>query len=521
MTMAFPEGMEMGPPAEEINARQGLADRKQGSATARERLATKLKLRWPEWIAISAYAGLLAFAIPYHEPWVDEAQAWQMARSLSLGALFEKYIRYEGTPGLWHFLLCILNRAHVSYAGMHWICGAIAVVSTSILVLNAPFPRYLKLSLPFTFFLLYQYAVVARSYVLVPLALFVIACWWKKRPLVVAIALGLLANCSLHAAVISGGLAIVYLVEQISDGRAKDPARRRELLLCATIVLGFYAFALWTAWPPADISYLSNARGNMRPFLISTLRALFLPIFQTWIFAVFFWVAVTVMFCARRRWFYLLPVLMFAVFCGVVPGNFWHFGLLVPLLVSLLWITWPPPRSGNSRSEMVGRAAVICMVCVQIVWSGCALYFDHYYAYSPDAAAAQYLEPYVESGSTIAVTYLDETASHVANAVGILPYFDRNIYINEAYPFYWWSNKNQYDDGTLLVSQPSIVVGETENAGAEPPADLTGPRAESLMKSGYRLTHVFCGTIPFGGRAAFTNCHLMFERTAGNSSLVR
>ena len=54
--------------------------------------------------------GLVAFAIPYMSRRVDEAQAWQMARSLSLGALLEKYIRYEGTPGLWHFFYGSLNR---------------------------------------------------------------------------------------------------------------------------------------------------------------------------------------------------------------------------------------------------------------------------------------------------------------------------------------------------------------------------------------------------------------------------
>ena len=509
----------MQPHAGEINTPQGAsagsADLKH-SWSARECLATGVSFRWPEWAAISTYAGLVAFAIPYHEPWVDEAQAWQMARSLSLGALFAKYIRYEGTPGLWHFFLWVLNWMHVSYAGVHWICGVLAVVSTSILILKAPFP-------PFTFFLLYQYAVVARSYVLVPLALFVIACWWKKRPLVVAITLGLLANLSLHAAVISGGLAIVYLVEELSAENAKKTERRRTLRLCAGIILGFYAFAIWTAWPPRDVSYLSNARGNMLPFPFSALRALLSPIFQTWILAVFFWVAIAVMFCVRRKWLYLLPVLMLAVFCGLIPGNFWHYGLVVPLVFCLVWITWPVPGSSVPRSEMTGRSALICMVCVQIIWSGCALYFDHYYAYSPDAAAAQFLKPYVADGSTIAVTYLDETASHVANAVGILPYFDRNIYINQAYPFYWWSNLNPTDNliSTLALSHSGIVVGEMEHAGVETSVDRTGPRAEFLKKSGYQLTHEFCGTIPFGAQPAFTNCHLMFEREAGSSTVVR
>ena len=141
------------------------------SIPAFDGMRRELRSRWPEWTAVTSFAAVVAFAIPFHESWVDEAQAWQLARNLSLQELFQTYIRHEATPGLWHFLLWILNRAHVSYAGMHWFCGATAVVSTWLLVFLSPLPRYLKLTFPFTFFLLFQYAVVARSYVLVPLLL--------------------------------------------------------------------------------------------------------------------------------------------------------------------------------------------------------------------------------------------------------------------------------------------------------------------------------------------------------------
>jgi hypothetical protein len=476
-------------------------------------LRRELRSRWPEWTTVSVFAAVVAFAIPYHEPWADEAQAWQLARTLSIRALFQTYIRYEGTPGLWHFLLWILNRAYVSYTGLHWICGAIAVVSTSFLVLNSPFPRYLKLALPFTFFLLFQYAVVARSYVLVPLMLFTIASWWKKRPLVVAVLLGLLANCAIHAAVISGGLAIVWLVEQLRAGSAKDPTRRRKLLLCASIILSFYAFALWTAWPPSDLTYITIVRGYTPPFLLSTLVPLVMPICQPLILSIPFWIAIILVFSARRSSFYLLPVLFFTVFSGVICGGFWHWGLIVPLLICLLWITWPSPGSCVSWYEIAGRAALIYMVGVQILWSAYAIHFDHYNAYSPDLAAAQFLKPLVEDGAAIAATYLDESPSHVAGAFGILPYFDRNIYINQPYPFYWWSNKNPSDDlfNALLPSHPSIVLAEMQQAQPGQAIDLSGPRAELLMKSGYRLTNVFCGTLPFRMHTSFTNCHIIFQ----------
>ena len=205
---------------------------------------------WPEWSALVVYAALVALAIPYHEPWVDEAQSWQLARSLSLASLFKTYIRYEGTPGLWHFLLWIMIRLHVSYTGLHWICGLIATTGVSLLIFRAPFPRYLRLMFPFTFFLLFQYAVVARNYVLAPMLLFLIAIAWKKSTPGVATGLGLLANLSLHTAVLSGGLAVVYAIEQTRNRENKPDNNWRKLLLCALVLLGLYAFAIWTAWPP-------------------------------------------------------------------------------------------------------------------------------------------------------------------------------------------------------------------------------------------------------------------------------
>jgi hypothetical protein len=477
-----------------------------------------LRARWPEWTAISLFAAVVAFAIPYHEPWADEAQAWQLARSLSLRSLFQTYIRYEATPGLWHFLLWILNQAHVSYAGMHWICGVIATAAAALLVFNSPFPRYLKLTLPFTFFLLFQYAVVARSYLLVPLMLFVIASWWKKSALVVSVALGLLANCALHAAAISGGIAVVWLVEQLRAESAKTPASRRKLLLCVTIVLSFYALALWTAWPPSDLVYLSFSRALKPSFLHSALASLLAPMCQPVILSIPFWIAMVFVFNARRSLFCLLPVLSFAVFSGTVICYFWHWGLVVPLLICLLWITWPLPESEISLIEFVGRAALILMVGTQILWSAYALDFDHYNAYSPNLATAQFLRPRVEAGAAIAVTYLNEShtpfaANNIFSATGILPYFDRSIYINQPLPFYWWGDKNPSDElfNALLPSHPSIVVAEALQVQTGPAINLRGQRAELLVKSGYRLTNMFCGSLPFRTELVLTNCHLIFQ----------
>jgi len=474
--------------------------------------------RWPEWCALSVYAALVAFAIPYHEPWADEAQAWQLARTLSLHDLFKTFIRYEASPGLWHFLLWILNQAHVSYTGLHWICGGIAVASTALLVFKSPFPRYLKFPLPFTYFLLFQYAVVARNYVLVPPLLFLIALSWKKRPFIVAVLLGLLANASLHAAVISGGLAIVYATEQIQSGSVKD-RRRRNLLLCAIIVLAFYAFAIWTAWPPHDfLQRISNVRGQSRSFFLSAIESIVWGICQPWMLSIPFWIAIVLCFHARRTVFYLLPVLLFAAFSGAVHVNWWHAGLLVPLVLCLLWTTWPAPEMSVSRYELTGRLALVFVIGVQILWSGYAIAYDHVHAYSPDLTTANFLRPYVQNGTPIAVTYLgNPPEDHDFWAVGIQPYFEHNIYTNQSESFWWWSENNRTEERfrALLPFHPHLVLAEMLAQYSGQPVDMNNPKIKLLLDSGYTLTNVFCGVQPQRLAPGPTNCHLIFQYPDG------
>lgn len=492
-----------------------------GERQASRSVATSSRL-WPEWAALVLYAGLVAFAIPYHEPWADEAQSWQLARSLSLSELFGTYIRYEGTPGLWHFLLWVLIRLHVSYVGLHWICGAIGTAATAVLLFKSPFPRYLKLALPFTYFLLFQYAVVARSYVLAPILLYLVAVFWKRNPVAVAVLLGLLTNVALHAAVISSGLTVVYGVEQVRNLRGQSTRQLRSLVMTAFILLAFAAFALWTAWPPKDLAnHMALVQGVSRPVLLSAMRSVLWGISPNWLLSFGFWIVFMLFLRVRRRLYCLLPVLFFAAFCGVVHFEWWHIGLLMPLLICAAWITWPASDTKIGLIETSGRVALLVIAVTQILWSAYVLKFDHYDAYSADLVTSTFLQPYVHEHATIAVTYLidpDSAAVHVPenflyNVVGILPYFDRNIFLNLPHPYWSWRRGNLPEDifKNVLVTHPSLIIAETSTPHSDVQVNWSDPKAELLSKNGYQLTHSYCGNFPRGFQMSEWRCHLIFE----------
>ena len=464
-----------------------------------------------ETAILAGYSVVVASAIARHEPWADEAQAWQLARNLSLHDLFVTYLHYEVHPILWYVLLRILNLAGISYTGMHWICGAIGVAGTALFLFCSPFPKYLKALLPFTYFLLFQYVVVARSYVLVPPMLYLIAWRWKKNPLLIAVILGLLANVEMHAAVISGGLAMVYCIEQLRGGDAKDPNGRKRLLQFVAVLLVCYALAICTAWPTRDLARWGLVT-HPKPYLMIAGQSLLWGMCDPLWLGFAFWVLCVLCFDERRSFLYLLPVLFFSAFSAVYL-SFWHAGLLIPLVICLLWITWPAFTAKTLPYERACRVAFATVAAVQILWSVNALAYDHSHAYSGDLAAAEFLKPYVESGTIIVTTFIDQDDNHSYNAVGILPYFSQRVFANWQSSFWWASKRNQSDElfQSILKSNPPIVVVETRQATHGIPIDMADPKIQSLLRSGYQVTHTFCGTTPYRLALGMTCCHLILE----------
>ena len=221
-------------------------------------------------------------------------------------------------------------------------------------------------------------------------------------------------------------------------------------------------------------------------------------------------------FHTRHKLYCLLPVVLFAAFSGEVSVAWWHAGLLIPLLIFLLWVTWQTPATVTRELEVGGRIALVVMVVTQVLWSGYALFYDHYYAYSPDPAAAKFLSLFVREDASIAVTYISGVGDERVRAypaVGILPYFDHNIYANTPYPFWWWSDQDPTEDrfNALLPSRPRIVLVEETHNNPVVHMNLDKPKYVLLVKDGYRFVNSFCGSQPWQLELGETLCHVVFE----------
>ena len=163
-----------------------------------------------------------AFTASHHEMWRDEIQAWLLARdSTSIFNLFAN-LKYEGHPGLWHLCLMPLSRISHSPVMMQMLHLLITGVTVYLFVRYAPFNWLQKLLFCFGYFVLYEYAIVARNYALGMLLITVFCVLFKeryKRFIWVGCVLFLLGHTSVHALIVAIAIGIVLCCEYFFGGR--------------------------------------------------------------------------------------------------------------------------------------------------------------------------------------------------------------------------------------------------------------------------------------------------------------
>src|ERR1700726_2155739 len=139
----------------------------------------EVRSRTVAYTAIIVYAILGSCTAYRHEPWADEGHSWLLARDAGLWRLWSTLLHYEGTPGLWQTLLHISIQLGLPYSALNFISMAAGTGAAWLGMSYAPWPLFIRVALPFTYYLFYQYAVIARSYALLPVLTFgcAILCW--------------------------------------------------------------------------------------------------------------------------------------------------------------------------------------------------------------------------------------------------------------------------------------------------------------------------------------------------------
>ena len=187
-----------------------------------------------DYLIVGTYVVLFVLVLRKHEPWADEAQAWLIARDSGLFELLFQRLRYEGHPGLWYLILMIPSRIFPYYPTIQVMCFLIAVAGVYVFVRTSPFPIILKILFPFTYFIFYQYAIVARSYVLLPLLIFMIGSIYpqkSERIYLFTLLLCLLAYTSVFSALIAISVMFIHLLHTLKSWKGLEPENRKRQII--------------------------------------------------------------------------------------------------------------------------------------------------------------------------------------------------------------------------------------------------------------------------------------------------
>ena len=468
---------------------------------------------------LGIWAGLVFYTVSKHEPWADEAQAWLIARDFSWSQLLFHELRYEGHPPVWFGILsAAIHIFHLSYSSIGYIGATCALLGVGLLFFVAPFARCLRYLIGFSFFFVYQYAVLARPYVLVPFLGFLAAHFYrggKSKVVAFACTLAVLMQTSSYGALIALALAVSYAIDLLPQRHRLSSNDRKQVLISVLMVTMSSALLVLLLYPPAD-SFLM-AQANAQSFdqhLLAALEGIDGAFTDSALITVVI-LALAAVWAKERAY---LPLLILSIGgtafeYGFLRGYSQHQGLITVAFVVFLWTAWPiaSEMASFSSSSLWLHKSLATAVSILFAWQ-CAWSFQ--------SIRREWASPY--TGASDAATYLKSMNADQFGcigigfwAVGIQPYFNHNMFDNYGGPrdpaSHHWSidfyNRSDVLSLAQVRSRPRYIVVADEESLQE-----VQPLIDGFKLWNYRLIHVSDGTRFFKDALGPHSLYLIFER---------
>lgn len=400
------------------------------------------------WFFYCIYLGLFVYFSLRHCRWFDESQAWLIARESNPFDLLQS-IRYECHPFLWYLVLMV--PAHLlPFSWFTLVTTCLVAISFYLLLFRAPYHLLLRLLLPATYFIFYQYGIIARSYVLfVTVALFAAATFPNRfRGKGFFLSVLLLLTLELHSLLVGVGLMAAFGLEvAVMAVRDKRPLASLRPYIVEVVVAALVAlFVVGTTYPFAETYFT----GIVPPVVVSWRRCFMLlteslsavntfwmnrfvvhpgPWF-TWeqgvaLAAALGFYGLLCFFARQKRvlGYVVFPLVLLGLVLLFFYANSYHMGLWAPVLLFGSWIaldgvTWASCRFKKTLAAFFVLS--LALVAGQINWTITGLCYEHRYPYSGLPALARYIKQH----------HLRDIAVDNINCLGVNVYFDRNIFRN-------------------------------------------------------------------------------------------
>jgi hypothetical protein len=516
--MVSPASQNIQPPSTSLRA---------GAGTETQRSQSKW-WRVADLGVLGAWIALVGFTLQYHEKWADEAQAWLIARDLDLKSIWFHELRYEGSPGLWHTILWVAQHVfHARYGALGYIGMAGAIAGAAVLIFKAPFPRYIRWPLAFTYFMVYQYAVIARPYTLLPLLAFLAAILFKDihHPGRMTIVLVLLANLSLHGTILAGCFGLGYLIEAYKQREALDGATRRRYWICIGVMAATFIFIAAILMPTADVGEFAKKKVlEQMPESVRAMQPTTVTKLESTVSGAFldYWLPSTLFllllgwwcFLRRRLLMFAVPVGLLTVLYSVIHGYAHHQGTLLIAAITGLWVAWPTEEETArfnklERYALKGVSGLLLCFCALNIWDAeVAIRHEYRYPYSGAEDAANYLKSVGADKQRI--------LGFLYGVVGVQPYFDHDILIN--IPTAYYHHGIPFHGQDLNVDEfrrqnPDYVLAFTEQ-----PQVMMQIGIPPLEAEGYEIVHISDGYMLYKQGVYVRQMYFILRRVQSSSS---
>ena len=377
-----------------------------------------------ECICFTLFIVLALIGFAYHEPMYDEAEAWQIARTASYHDILFFLPHYEGHPPLWHLLLSLPAKAGISWQLAIPVIGFLfMLVNGALLFFKAPFPKWVRCLLPFSFFLFFQYGIVVRPYSLMTTIMLLLAMYFAqkdKRPSLYVGLLALLCATHLFGIAIAGGITMAWLWEiknkrpwkEYLPSLRKDPRFHRMIVLllwAILLVIMIYPTNEWsnpiffTASIPRHIIYILFAM-PAEAVLTNITDAIhimqeILPwgtLLSTSLVGILLWITTIVVLPRKHLLFLLLPYLCWSLTL-LCYASCHHIGIALLLFIYYFWINLAEAPFQSPFPSSINRllkALLVTCLLVPIGWNMYVLYLDTQLVLYPGKEMVAFLNKY-------------------------------------------------------------------------------------------------------------------------------
>lgn len=296
---------------------------------------------------ILAYAAITIITVSRHEPWRDESQAWLVARDAGGVSGIIREALYQRHPLLWYFLLAPFAQSGLPVQAMSLIHLAFAFSAVILFVSNAPFSRFTKYLFIFSYFMVYEYAVLAREYALAVFFLFWIASYYPKRwehPLRYGWLIFFLFNTTYVCYFFGWGFLLLYAWE--AWGEKKLGWRERTAV--GIMLIGAVAVAMQGSTLPldhADYGYVMKPNyGGPLYLMRKALIPLGFDVTDRSAMAVAVAAIAGIWISLLKKpaaWFLMTAAYLglFYIFTFKHPGHLRHYGFGLISILTALWIS--------------------------------------------------------------------------------------------------------------------------------------------------------------------------------------